>query len=44
MQAAMGAIARRATGENLPLMKVTMGGNSQTYYANYGQHVVAYKL
>ncbi len=43
-QAALGALARRATGENLPLMKVTMNGDSETYYANYGQHVTAYKL
>ena len=25
-------------------MKVTMSGNSVTYYANYGQHVIVYKL
>ena len=42
--AALGSLARRVTGENLPLMKVTMGGDSETYYANYGQHVVAYRL
>ena len=42
--AALGSLARRMTGENLPLMKVTMNGDSVTYYANYGQHVVAYKL
>ena len=42
--AALGSLARRATGENLPLMKVLMNGDSVTYYANYGQHVVAYKL
>lgn len=42
--AALGSLARRMTGENLPLMKVTMSGDSVTYYANYGQHVVAYKL
>lgn len=42
--AALGSLARRVTGENLPLMKVTMNGDSVTYYANYGQHVVAYKL
>lgn len=43
-QAALGSLIRRATGENLPLMKVTMSGYSVTYYANYGQHVVIYKL
>ena len=32
------------TGENLPLMKVTLNGDSVTYYANYGQHVVVYHL
>ena len=42
--AALGSLARRVTGENLPLMTVTMGGDSETYYANYGQHVVAYRL
>jgi len=42
--AALGSLARRMTGENLPLMKVTMNGDSVTYYANYGQHVIAYKL
>lgn len=44
MQAALGSLVRRATGENLPLMKVTMSGASSTYYASYGQHVVVYKL
>jgi uncharacterized protein (AIM24 family) len=43
-RALMGSIMRRVTGENLPLMKVTMEGDSVTYYANYGQHVVIYKL
>ena len=43
-RAALGSIMRRATGENLPLMKVTFSGDSTTYYANYGQHVVIYKL
>lgn len=43
-QAALGSLIRRATGENLPLMKVMMNGDSVTYYANYGQHVVIYKL
>lgn len=44
MQAAIGSLMRRVTKENLPLMKVTMSGDSVTYYANYGQHVVVYKL
>lgn len=44
MQAALGALARRVSGENLPLMKVTMSGDSETYYANLGQHVIAYRL
>lgn len=43
-QAALGSIMRRATGENLPLMKVTFQGDSVTYFANNGQHVVIYKL
>lgn len=43
-QAALGSLLRRATGENIPLMKVTFSGDSVTYYANYSQHVVVYKL
>ena len=43
-QAILGHLARRVTGENLPLMKVTFNGDSTTYYANYGQHVVIYQL
>lgn len=43
-QAALGSLIRRVTGENLPLMKVTMNGDSVTYYANVGQHVLIYKL
>ncbi len=43
-QALMGHIARRVTGENLPLMKVNLNGDSVTYYANYGQHIVVYHL
>ncbi|MBE5872310.1 MAG: AIM24 family protein [Lachnospiraceae bacterium] len=43
-QALMGSLIRRVTGENLPLMKVTMNGDSVTYYASYGQHVVVYHL
>lgn len=43
-QALLGSLARRVTGENLPLMKVNLNGDSITYYANYGQHVVVYHL
>lgn len=43
-QALLGSFARRITGENLPLMKVHLNGDSVTYYANYGQHVVIYHL
>ena len=43
-QALLGQLARRVTGENLPLMKVILNGDSETYYANYGQHVVVYHL
>lgn len=44
LQAALGQLGRRFTGENLPLMKVMMRGDSITYYANDQQHVVVYKL
>ena len=43
-QAALGSILRRVTGENLPLMKVNMNGDSVTYYANNSQHVLIYQL
>ena len=43
-QAILGSLVRRVTGENLPLMKALLNGNSVTYYANYGQHVVIYHL
>ena len=43
-QAILGQIARRFTGENLPLMKVEFNGDSVTYYANNQQHVVVYQL
>lgn len=43
-QAALGSLMRRVTGENLPLMKVMMNGDSVTYYADYSQHVVVYHL
>ena len=44
LRAALGSLSRRVAGENLPLMKVTMNGDSVTYYANFGQHVLAYRL
>ncbi|MBE5809128.1 MAG: AIM24 family protein [Clostridiales bacterium] len=44
LSAALGSLARRVTGENLPLTKVIMQGDSETYYANFGQHVLAYHL
>ncbi|MBR6386311.1 MAG: AIM24 family protein [Ruminococcus sp.] len=43
-QALIGHIARRVTGENLPLMKVDFQGQSVTYYANNQQHVVVCQL
>ena len=43
-QAALGQLFRRAVGENLPLTKVFLNGESTTYYANFGQHVVVYRL
>lgn len=43
-QAVLGSLVRRITGENIPLMKVNLNGDSITYYANYGQHVVIYHL
>lgn len=42
--AALGQLARRVTGENLPLMAVTCTGQSVTYYANEAQHVVVVPL
>ena len=44
LQAALGQLGRRFTGENLPLMKVMMRGDNITYYANDEQHVVVYHL
>lgn len=43
-RAILGQLARRFTGENLPLMKVEFFGDSMTYYANNQQHVVIYQL
>jgi uncharacterized protein (AIM24 family) len=44
LQAALGQLTRRFTGENLPLMRVDMSGDNITYYANEQQHVVVFKL
>lgn len=44
LQAALGQLGRRFTGENLPLMKVNCAGPSITYYANDEQHVVVVPL
>ncbi len=44
LQAALGQLGRRFTGENLPLMKVVNRGDNITYYANEAQHVVVYNL
>lgn len=43
-QAVIGSLARRVTGENIPLMKVMLGGDSETYYAYNAQHVLVYRL
>ena len=43
-QALLGSLLRRVTGENLPLMKVMLNGDSVTYYANHAQHVIVYQL
>ncbi len=43
-QAAFGSLVRRMTGENIPLMKVNMNGDSVTYYASNAQHVFIYEL
>ena len=42
--AALGSLVRRVTGENIPLTKVMMNGDSTTYYASFGRHVIIYKL
>lgn len=44
LQALVGQIGRRFTGENMPLMKVTMSGESCTYYACDEQHVTVIRL
>lgn len=43
-QAALGSLMRRVAGENIPLMRAILNGDSVTYYASYGQHVVIYQL
>ncbi len=43
-QAVIGSLMRRVTKENIPLMKVNLNGDSVTYYANNGQHIVIYQL
>lgn len=44
LQAALGQLGRRFTGENLPLMKVTCRGATELFYANEAQHVVVMHL
>lgn len=44
VQAIMGQLGRRFTGENLPLMKVKSNGQNITYYANEAQHVTVLNL
>ena len=44
LQAALGQLGRRFTGENLPLMKVKSSGQNITYYANEAQHVTVLNL
>lgn len=44
LQAGLKQLSRRFTGENLPLMKVSMRGSSELYYANEAQHVVVVPL
>ena len=44
LTAAFGQLTRRFTGENLPLMKVTMLNECSTYYANNQQHITVLQL
>lgn len=44
LQAALGQLGRRFTGENLPLMKVTCRGATELFYANEAQHVAVIHL
>lgn len=43
-QAAIGQLGRRMTGENLPLMKVTITGETELIFANNAQHIVVIPL
>ncbi len=42
--AALGQLGRRLTGENLPLMKVSSRGPSESYFANLAEHVTIIDL
>lgn len=44
MQAAIGAVKRKFTGESLDIVQVNFGGPCITYYANEGQHILPIKL
>jgi len=44
VEAAIGHAVRKLTKENVPLMKVSFFGQSITYYADQGKHVVCYDL
>lgn len=44
LQAALGQLGRRLTGENLPLMKVTSENPSVSIYADLAQHVTVINL
>ena len=44
VKALFGQVARRLTGENLPLMKCTSGKGSRQYYADSARHVVVITL
>ena len=43
-RALLGSLTRRIAGENIPLMKATLNGDSVTYYAHCGQHILVYRL
>ncbi len=44
MQAFLGQIGRRLTGENIPLMKVMSNGVTESYYACQARHVTVIEL
>ena len=44
MQALFGQLARRVTGENIPLMKVISNGVTESYYACQAKHVTVVEL